>query len=176
MALFFEPMQWCARKLLDIADIVRDAWFRQFGGADSYNPRSTMGQRSRWDGAHMKHVRVMVVTIAVVLVTLSACTKKWAERQLVGPYHLVNPTACQGDVQESTLVLRGDGTYDQHVQLKSGRNETVENGHWTYDRTARRIDFSKFLISNETSFAVEASHPAVIFVNRATDCWYGHSK
>jgi len=25
MALLFEPMQWCARKLLDIADIVRDA-------------------------------------------------------------------------------------------------------------------------------------------------------
>jgi hypothetical protein len=29
MALFFEPMQWCARKLLDIADIVREACFRQ---------------------------------------------------------------------------------------------------------------------------------------------------
>ncbi len=105
----------------------------------------------------MKAVAAMVATAAVALVALSACTKKWEGRSLVGTYHLVNPTACRADVQDSTLVIRSDGTYDQRVQLKSGRNETAENGHWAYDRTARRINFSKFLISNETSFTVEAS-------------------
>ena len=29
MALFFECGQWCARKVLDTADIVRDAIFQQ---------------------------------------------------------------------------------------------------------------------------------------------------
>jgi hypothetical protein len=29
MALFSECMQWCARKVLDTADIVRDAMLRQ---------------------------------------------------------------------------------------------------------------------------------------------------
>jgi hypothetical protein len=29
MALFSECMQSCARKVLDTADIVREAWFRQ---------------------------------------------------------------------------------------------------------------------------------------------------
>ncbi|SRR6266704_5847960 len=124
----------------------------------------------------MKAVAAMVVTAAVALVALSACTRRWEERPLVGTYYLINPTACRAHVQDSTMVIRSDGTYDQRVQLKSGRNETVENGHWTYDRTARRINFSKFLISSETWFAVEGSHPAVIFVNRATDCWYGHPK
>jgi hypothetical protein len=58
----------------------------------------------------------------------------------------------------------------------AGRNETVENEHWTYDRTARRINFSKFLISTETSFFAVASHPAGIWVNRSGDCWYQHPK
>jgi hypothetical protein len=32
MALFFECMQQCARKVLDTADIVRDAMLRRLGG------------------------------------------------------------------------------------------------------------------------------------------------
>jgi hypothetical protein len=124
----------------------------------------------------MKSFAAMVLTAAVVLGALSACTKQWTERHLVGTYHLIQPTACRDDIQESTLIIRNDGTYDQHVRLKSGRNETVESGQWSYDRTARRINFSKFLVSSDTAFSVETSHPAVIFVNRATGCWYGQPK
>lgn len=113
--------------------------------------------------------------LATVLITLSACNR-WTERPLIGSYRLVHPTGCRDDIQDSTLVIRDDGTYDQHIQFKSGRNEAVENGHWTYDRVARRINFSKFLISVETSFATEASHPAVIIVNRSADCFYQHPK
>jgi hypothetical protein len=116
-----------------------------------------------------------IVWAATVSITLSACTRA-AERPLIGTYHLIHPANCGSDIQDSTLAIRDDGTFDQHVQLKSGRIETVENGHWTYDRTARRINFSKFLISAETSFLTGASHPAVIMVNRAADCWYQHPK
>jgi hypothetical protein len=116
-----------------------------------------------------------IVLMAAVLFTISAC-RRWAERPLIGSYHLVHPTGCRDDIQDSTLVVRDDGTYDQHVQLKSGQNETVENGHWTYDRAARRINFSKFLVSAETSFSTGASHPAMILVNRSADCWYQHPK
>lgn len=120
----------------------------------------------------LKSIAAIVVT---VLFTLSACTK-WEERALVGSYGLIHPTGCRDDIKDSTLVIRGDGTYDQHVQLKGGRNETVENGHWTYDRSARRMKFSKFLVSYETSLSTVASHPAAIFVNRSANCWYQHPK
>jgi outer membrane biogenesis lipoprotein LolB len=122
----------------------------------------------------MKSISAIVVVL-VVLGMLSACAR-WAERPLIGHYHLVHPTGCRDDIQDSTLVVHDDGTFDQSVQLKSGRNETVENGHWTYDRAARRINFSKFLVSTATSFSTETSHPAVIYVNRSGDCWYQHPK
>ena len=125
----------------------------------------------------MKSFAAIVVTAAVVLITLSACsTRSSAERPLIGTYHLAHPTGCGSEIQDSTLAIRDDGTFDQRVQFKSGRNETVENGHWTYDRAARRINSSKFLISAETSFLAEASYPAVIMVNRSGDCWYQHPK
>ena len=118
----------------------------------------------------------MVVAGSLMLITMFACTKKWAERPLIGRYHLIHPTACGVDIQDSTLVIRDDGTYDQNVQLKGGRSESVENGRWNYDRTARRINFSRFLIPAEASFPAEASPPAVIVVNRSRDCWYQHPK
>jgi len=123
-------------------------------------------------------MRLFVVSFvtAALLSTFPACTGNSAERPLIGRYHLVHPDGCASDIQDSTLVIRDDGTYDQTVQLKSGRNETVENGHWAYDRSQRRMTFSKFLVSEEISFAAYASHPAVIMVNRSADCWYQHPK
>jgi hypothetical protein len=124
----------------------------------------------------MKSYTVIVVTVTVVSVTLSACTRKWAERPFIGTYHLVHPAGCREDIQGSTLVIREDGTYDQYIQLNSDRSEGVENGRWSYDRTSRRITFSKFLVSTETSFSTVASPPAAIIVNRSADCRYQHPK
>jgi hypothetical protein len=117
-----------------------------------------------------------VLGIVVLVTTLPSCTNRWQERHLVGTYRLIHADGCRDDVRDSTLVIRGDGTFDQDVQLKSGRGEAIKTEHWIYDRKARRISFSKFLISPESSFSAEASHPAVIFVNPAGDCWYGHPK
>ena len=116
-----------------------------------------------------------IVVIAAASIMLSSCAK-WAERPLIGRYNLVHPTGCRDDIRDSTLVVRDDGTFGQRVQLKSGQNESIEEGHWTYDRSERRINFSRFLVSAENSFATEPTHPAVIFVNRSGDCWYQHPK
>jgi hypothetical protein len=47
MALFFECMPLCAQKVLDTADIVREAMFRQ-----STQMRSQQVQRLEYDHAH----------------------------------------------------------------------------------------------------------------------------
>lgn len=122
----------------------------------------------------MKIVTFMAVTSTLALVLLSACTK--TEKSLVGTYHLVNASNCRADVEDSHLVIHSDGTYDERAHFKNIGHEATENGHWTYDRKARRISFSKFLISSETSFEIEPGHPAVIFVSRARNCWYGQPK
>jgi hypothetical protein len=99
----------------------------------------------------MKAVAALALTIAVVLTAFSVCARWWERRSLAGTYHLIDPSSCRGDLKDSILVVRRDGTYDQHVDLKTGEKETAENEHWAYDRARRRITFSKFLISTETS-------------------------
>jgi hypothetical protein len=116
-----------------------------------------------------------IVLIAVIVATQSTCTKR-AERTLVGSYHLVHPEGCQVDIQDSTLTIRDDGTFNQRVQFKSGKIETIEDGNWTYAEMDRRINFSKFLFTAQTSFTADAHHPAVILVNRPEGCWYQHPK
>jgi hypothetical protein len=159
----FRPVrvqQWCQRqptsKFLPFANLVFKSWYPTY---------------LRFMG-----VFAWVFAMFFTYAAYSRVASQLAERPLIGTYHLVHPTSCGGDIQDSTLAIRDDGTYDQHVQLKNGRDEIVANGHWTYDTTARRINFSKFLISAETSFLAEASHPAVIIVNRSADCWYQHPK
>jgi hypothetical protein len=92
-----------------------------------------------------------IVVIAAASIMLSSCAK-WAERPLIGRYNLVHPTGCRDDIRDSTLVVRDDGTFDQRVQLKGGQNESIEEGHWTYDRSERRINFSRFLSLRKTHF------------------------
>ena len=74
------------------------------------------------------------------------------------------------------MIVRGDGTYDEQVHLKTGQMKNVENERWAYDTRTKRMHFSKLLVSPETSFEVEPSVPAVIFINRATGCQYGRPK
>ena len=59
---------------------------------------------------HMKYSYAIIGMAAVFLITLPACTKKLVERPLTGRYHLVNPAGCRDDIQDSTLLVRDDGT------------------------------------------------------------------
>jgi len=54
--------------------------------------------------------------------------------------------------------------------------KTVEREHWTYDRKAKRITFSKFLLSSENSFDVNPVNPVRMVVNRAANCYYNGPK
>src|ERR1700751_1477784 len=122
----------------------------------------------------MKPVPPIVVT-AAMLTTLSSCTR-WVERPLIGRYHLVHPTGCRDDIQDSTLVVRDDGTFDQQVQLKSAGTRPLKmDAGRTTDQNSE-LTSRGFSFSAETSFWPEPSHPAIIFVNRSADCWYQHPK
>jgi hypothetical protein len=124
------------------------------------------------------NVLASVLVAATLAGILSGCEKTSAERPrtLVGTYHLIHPTGCRNDIQESVLNIRGDGTYDQNVRFNDGRNESIENRPWRYEVAARRIWLSESLVSTETSLEAVTSHPAVIVVNRSTNCWYQHPK
>ena len=126
-----------------------------------------------------------VVAAVLASISLVACTARWwAERPLIGSYQLVNPGACESDIERSTLVIRGDGTYDQYVHFKNSGDQSVKQGRWSYDEAARRITFSKLLIGTQTSLPVVPSHPAIIYLkyepgrllDRNVDCWYQHPK
>jgi len=124
----------------------------------------------------LKFVAALVLICAISLLTFLFLANKMAERSFFGRYHLINPAGCRNDVQDSHLVIRDNGTFDQDVLLKSGSIETIENGHWNYDKTTQRTSFSKSLISAETSFPTVHLHPAKIIVNPSGDCWYQHPK
>jgi hypothetical protein len=94
----------------------------------------------------------MVAILVVSLGTLLLFANNIGKRALFGRYHLVNPSGCRDDVEDSHLEIRENGTFDQDVLRKGGLTETVENGHWSYDKTTQRTTFSKFLVSTELSF------------------------
>jgi len=125
---------------------------------------------------HLNRLAGIVATTAVLSVTFLSCESSDRPRTLVGTYYLVNPAGCRSDIEESSLLIRGDGTFSQQIQLKNGQNEFIENGKWRYDKSTRQINFSEFLVSSNTSVNAEVSHPAMIVVNRLGGCWYQHPK
>lgn len=85
----------------------------------------------------------ILVAAALSAAIVALCFSPYARTFLQGPsvvqtYHLHNSTACRGDVEDFTLVLREDATYSQYVHLMHGKDESVEREHWTYDRKANR--------------------------------------
>ena len=119
---------------------------------------------------------VGIVAAAVISAAFLACESADRPRTLVGTYNLINPTGCRSDIEESTLLIRGDGTYSEQVRLKNGQNESIENGKWRYDKSTRKISFSESLVSSRTSLDAVISHPAAIVVNRPGGCRYQHPK
>ena len=122
----------------------------------------------------MRSPVLAVMTIAVSLLGLSACTSR--QKALIGTYHLVNASDCRNDVRDATLIIRKDGTYDEQVHLTTGEVENIQNERWEFDSRMTKIRFSKLLVSSQTSFDVEPKHPVFIFVNPVRDCWYGQPK
>src|SRR5262245_20374770 len=101
----------------------------------------------------LSFIRMSVLTCVLAAVKLagilSGCERASGERPrtLVGTYHLIHPTGCRNDIQESVLNIRQDGTYDQNVRFNDGRNESIENRPWRYDAATRQIRLSESLVS-----------------------------
>lgn len=108
-----------------------------------------------------------------------------AQQRLVGSYALIISHDCASlGVRSSALVLRPDGTYDQHIEFTSGEVVDEVNQAWNYDGG---VHFSNFRITatgnlskdspeTEASLLVEFGHPVVILLTPSSDCVYSQSK
>ena len=93
----------------------------------------------------MRSIQVAALLFSVVLETVGCrMTTAQAREKLVGQYHLGMRSDQCGKVKSSTLVLRSDGTYDQHIQFSNGKTVDEVNQRWTYDGG---VHFSNFRIT-----------------------------
>ena len=106
-----------------------------------------------------------------------------AKQRLVGRYALGVGHDC-ATVRSSTLLLRLDGTYDQHIQFTSGEVMDEVGQPWSYDGG---VHFSNFRITStgelqryapetEASLLVQFGHPVVILLSPSSDCFYSQPK
>ena len=107
-----------------------------------------------------------------------------ARQRLVGRYALVVGHDCAFDVRSSTLVLRPDGTYDQHIEFAGGEVVDEVGQAWSYDGG---VHFSNFRITatgelhkdapeTGASLLVEFGQPVVILLSPSSDCVYSQPK
>jgi hypothetical protein len=115
----------------------------------------------------------------------SRLSPEQAKQRLVGRYALsIGHDCASSGVRSSTVVLRPDGTYDQHIEFTSG--EVVDQiGHaWSYDggvhfrnfRITATAEIQKHAPATEASLLVEFSHPVVILLDPSSDCFYSQPK
>ena len=122
----------------------------------------------------------------VIVLTLVGChtTPEQARQLLVGTYHLQRRGDECGKVRSSTLVLRRDGTYDQHIEFDSGKIVDELNQPWTYDggvhfsnfRITATAELDEYAPETEASLLVDLKHPVVIVLNPHRDCFYTQPK
>jgi hypothetical protein len=105
--------------------------------------------------------------------------------ELVGNWHLVFGSDCSGyGLGSDELVLRSDGTFDQHVSAKDGRHADWMGQHWRY-LPKNSIEFDQrrnFLNSQNSSTLVGVPETEVllldlrgspqILLNPKSDCLY----
>jgi hypothetical protein len=100
------------------------------------------------------------------------------QSRLVGHYTLM---CAEGQIVSDRLILRRDGTFEQHTVLKDGTNYDSRGQKWEYlGNNTLKLD-SRKNFSNQTGgiqqpevLSVELSHPhAILLPNR---CYYGGPK
>ena len=120
----------------------------------------------------------------LLLATVACCgcrkevTPEQATRCLVGTYHLAGSDCEAKGVKSSTLVLRSDGTYDQHIEFASGEVVNEFGQRWNYDggihfsnlRITATDELHKYAPETEASLLVELSHPVAILLNPSSSC------
>lgn len=123
----------------------------------------------------------------LALVAVSGCHKQpspeQARQRLTGKYHLAGKE-CGSEVKSSTLELRSDGSYDQHVEFATGESLNEVGQQWSYDggvhfsnfRITATGELNKYAPETETSLLVELSHPVVILLDPSGGCFYSQPK
>jgi len=125
------------------------------------------------------------VLVMLALSMICGCQRhlspEQAKQRLVGSYALAVGHDCASrGVRSSTLVLRPDGTYDQHIEFTHGEVVDEVGQAWSYDggvhfsnfRITATGDLHKHAPETEASLLVEFSHPVVILLSPSSDCFY----
>jgi hypothetical protein len=82
------------------------------------------------------------------------------------------------------LILRPDGTYDQHVEFVSGDALDEVGQPWDYDggvhfsnlRITATGELHKYAPKIEASLIVDFNHPVVILLDPSSQCFYSQPK
>ena len=125
--------------------------------------------------------------IGLVVGVICGCerTPEQSRQVLVGHYNLdIGHDCASSGVRVSSLVLRSDGTYDQHIEFTSGEVVDEVGQHWSYDggihfsnfRITATGDLNKYAPRTEASLIVDLRHPVVIRLNPSSDCAYTQPK
>jgi hypothetical protein len=112
--------------------------------------------------------------------------------EMVGTWHLLIRSGCsEFGVISDTLILRADGTFDQHVVKKGGGRKDLTGQHWQYDAGKasdhghialdQRLEFFTPEISSAQAgdgaktfemLIVESTSEPVIVLHPDSDCIY----
>jgi hypothetical protein len=112
--------------------------------------------------------------------------------EMVGTWHLLIRSSCsEYGVTSDTLILRADGTFDQHVATKRGGRSDLTGQHWRYDEEKgedhghialdQRLEFFTPEISSARAgegtktfevLTVEPGSEPVIVIHPDSDCVY----
>ena len=84
-----------------------------------------------------------IISICLLAVTLSACSKPIEINELPGRYVRV-----YSDDTREELIIKHDGTYEQTIQQIDGVQAT-NSGLWTYDLEKRSIKFTNIIDTSQ---------------------------
>jgi hypothetical protein len=124
----------------------------------------------------------------LALITLCGCSEKispkLAKERLIGKYSLGGKACEPFGVKLSTLILRQDGTYDQHIEFLTGEVVDEVGQQWKYDggvhfsnfRITATGELNRYAPETEASLIVEFSHPTVILLDPSSNCVYTQPK
>ena len=136
-----------------------------------------------------------LMVVLIVLGTLCACRRHKDligdhPLELVGTWQLLIRSSCdQYGIKSDTLNLRADGTFEQHVTSKDGKQTDLTGQHWKYDANGHTgdVELDKRLesftpehlggpsgnaVGTFEVLIVDVKSEPVIVVNPDSDCVY----
>lgn len=128
----------------------------------------------------MLQLRTVIIAVLVGATTNGCSRTDITSAALVGEWYLQVPKGCEyGDVQRDRLVLRGNGTLEQHIEFKDGSKYSSVTERWklvsgssislerrlSVPANGRREKGGEILV-------IEATNPPVILLDPDKNCFY----